>query len=824
MRKNLVSILLFLFLLGWNTAAGQSSRALKQAQKKYQSKDYAGAVKLWKKAFDQEKDATLRQQIAYQLGEAYAKMNQLEQAEVWLKDAVESDQPSVEWLLLKASVQLRLNQTESAIQTIAKALEKQPYSRQLQDMLAMIHRWQKQSHQTDFPFDKLYAVSSSYSDYTALWDKQSLLVSSSRSDGQQQNIDGRTSEYYSGIFEFKQNQFGDFKLASDFKALKGKNIGTPAVDPLQQRIFYTSCNNSKKRCAILMAAIEPVTGKIGKAKPAPFMKKNIHYGHPFVREDGKMLYFVSDLPNGYGGKDIYRISLREDGGFGLAINMGPHINTTADELFPTAIGDSLLLFAAARYSGYGGLDLYASRLNDEQAQKPVLLDFPFNSQGDDFYLTLKTGSIQGWLSSNRESETNDDIYTFEAYPLRAILEGVVKEEHSGKLLADVEIEILEAGLSKRTIKTDSTGHYRTSISIGNNLDIYAEKTGYFPEKRFQKVADSTRLIRQNFALALLTYPATISGIVIDKESRKSLASEKVMINGPGGFYLETFTNSQGEYRFDSLKPNHIYTVKVTKKGYFSESRVCRIPEARKPLLLNKQNGVDMDFELIAIQEKKEVVINNIYYDFDKASLRESSKLELNKLASMLRETPNVIVQINAHTDTRGSHAYNDKLSESRAASVVNYLVANGIDPARLVSRGFGKTNPIFPNAKSEAEHQANRRTTFTVTGTDFMPVVSQNTYKASGVALVYRVQLMATSAYFEPESYFAVLKAIIPDARFYVQPVNGIYRYEIGDRQNLSAAESLKNQVLAAGFADCFIVPYHNGKRISMEEAKQIKP
>jgi hypothetical protein len=103
-------------------------------------------------------------------------------------------------------------------------------------------------------------------------------------------------------------------------------------------------------------------------------------------------------------------------------------------------------------------------------------------------------------------------------------------------------------------------------------------------------------------------------------------------------------------------------------------------------------------------------------------------------------------------------------------------------------------------------------------------VISQNNFIPKETDLIYRVQLMATSAYFEPESYFAVLKVIIPDARFYVQPVNGIYRYEIGDRQHLPAAESLKNQVLAAGFSDCFIVPYYNGKRISMEEAKKIRP
>ncbi|MBG0781778.1 MAG: OmpA family protein [Bacteroidales bacterium] len=824
MRYNFFGILLILILLSFATAMGQSSRLLRQADNRYEAKNYASAIALWKKVFDQEKDAALRQQLAFNIGEAYLRMNQLDEAAVWLNDASEIAQPPVEWLLLKASVQLRLNQSGFARKTILAALDIQPYSRQLQDMLAMIDRWDKQSHEADFPFAKLSSINTEWSDYSALWHQNRLLISSSRPGKQQQNIDGRTSEFYSGIFEFQQNQFGDFELSSDFNALKGSNIGTPAMDQLHQRIFYTRCNNNKKRCAIFVAMIDPLTGKISKSKPAPFMQNYVHYGHPFVREDGKMLYFVSDMSGGYGGKDIYRISLREDGGFGLVINMGPKINASGDELFPTVIGDSILLFAAERFSGYGGLDVYASRLTDEQAQKPILLDYPFNSQGDDFYLTLKTGSIQGWLSSNRESETNDDIYAFEAFPLRTILEGVVKEEHSGQLLADAEIAILENGWRKSMIKTDSIGYYRTSISIGSSLEIHAEKAGYFPEKRRQKVSDSARLLRQNFTLALLTYPAAISGIVIEKETRKALASEKVMLNGPGGFYLETFTNSQGEYRFDSLKPNHVYTVKVTKKGYFSESRVCRIPEARKPLLLNKQNGVDMDFELIAIQKKKEVVIHNIYYDFDKASLRESSKLELNKLVSMLRETPNVIVQINAHTDTRGSHAYNDKLSDSRAASVVNYLVSNGIDPARLVSRGFGKQNPIFPNAKSEAEHQANRRTTFTVTGTDFKPVISQNNFIPKETDLIYRVQLMATSAYFEPESYFAVLKVIIPDARFYVQPVNGIYRYEIGDRQHLPAAESLKNQVLAAGFSDCFIVPYYNGKRISMEEAKKIRP
>lgn len=824
MKTKLLCILFIFVFLGWNPANGQNSRTLKQAQKKYQSKDYAGAVDLWIKAFDQESSEAVRQQIAFQLSETYVKMNQLEKAEIWLKDVVVNSQPAVEWLLLKASVQLRLNKPQLAEKTIQKALEEQPWSRQLQDMLGMINRWQKQTLSADFPFEKLNFVSTSYSDYAASWFHESLLVSSSRPGETRQQIDGRTSEFYSGIFEYSKNQFGDFEKLGTFELIKGKNIGTPVFDQLHNRFFFTKCSNVKKRCSIYIISIDPISRKAGKPKPAPFMQKKVHYGHPFVREDGKMLYFVSDSPDGYGGKDIYRISLREDGGFGLAINLGPQVNSSQDELFPTTIGDSLLLFAAERFTGFGGLDLYASKLKDEQAQKSVLLDFPFNSQGDDFYLTIKPGSISGFLSSNRNQNTNDDIYAFEAYPLRTILEGTVKEEHTNQFLSNAEVAIKENKIKSKLVFTDSTGYYRASISAGNSLEILAEKSGYFPERRQILANDSSHLIRQDFILSQLTYPAAISGLVSDKETKKPLVSEKVTINGPGNFYLEVYTDSNGAYRFDSLKPNNLYTVKVTKNGYFSESRICKIPEARKPLLINKKNGVDMDFELLAIQEKKEVVINNIYYDFDKATLRESSKLELNKLVSMLRETPNVIVQINAHTDTRGSHTYNDQLSESRAASVVNYLVMNGINPGRLVSRGLGKRSPLIPNARSEAEHQANRRTTFTVTGTDFKPVVSQNSYVPIENALVYRVQLMATTSRFDPESYFYVLKAIIPQSRFYVNEANNLYRYEVGDRLGLQAAETLKNQILSAGFEDCFIVPYYQGKRITMEEAKQIQP
>jgi len=820
MRKVRYILFSLLIFVAFKPLYSQSSRLLKQAEKRYASRNFAGAVVSWKKAFDQSSASEARQQLSYKIGEAYVQMNQLSDAITWLSDACSGGDAPVDWLILKAAVHLRLNQTNIAEKTVNLALEKQPYSRQLKDMLEMIQRWKMQQSKPDFPFRALDAVNSSWSDYAAIWDDDRLLISSSRPASSRDRFDGRTAEYFSSLFESQVNSFGDFESLKPLNIGRNFNVGTISFDPGNKRVFFTKCKNNIRRCALMVSDYDASSNRIGKAKRVSFSAKNVHYGHPFVREDGKFLYFVSDMEGGYGGKDIYRISLRDDGGFGLAINMGPQVNSIEDELFPTAIGDSLLLFSVDRYTGFGGLDIYASRLFDENALHPVHLSYPFNSQADDFYLNLKQGTVEGLLSSNRSGKNNDEIYYFDAFPLRILLEGEVRDETTNKLLVATEISVVAGDYEKINLLTDSLAFYRLTVPLVKKITVTAEKSGYFPEQRLLTMADTSQLIRQDFSLALLTFPAAISGFVRDRESQLPMPEEKVTINGPGGFSLDTFTNTLGEYRFDSLKPDNIYTVRVSKEGYFNESRVCRIPEARKPLLLNKQNGVDMDFELTAIQEKKEVVINNIYYDFDKASLRESSKIELNKLVAMLRETPQVIVQINAHTDTRGSHNYNDKLSKERAASVVNYLILHGINSARLVSRGFGKTNPIIPNAKTEDEHQANRRTTFTVTGTNFQPVVSEAPVVSKTDKLVYRVQLMASSTYYPPENYFAVLKTVIPGIRFSVNQSGSLYRYEAGDSYRLAEAESLKSQIVAAGFTDCFIVPYYAGERISMEQAK----
>ena len=162
-----------------------------------------------------------------------------------------------------------------------------------------------------------------------------------------------------------------------------------------------------------------------------------------------------------------------------------------------------------------------------------------------------------------------------------------------------------------------------------------------------------------------------------------------------------------------LKPNVTYSIRISKDGYLNDSKMLTVGKELYSKAYNKSTGKDLDFTLIKIT-KEEVKIDNIYYDYDKADLREESKIELNKLVNIMKETPDLKLQINSHSDERGEANYNTELSQRRAQSVVNYLIAKGINSDRLIAKGYGFSMPLVKHAKTEEQHQMNRRTTFKI--------------------------------------------------------------------------------------------------------------
>lgn len=351
-------------------------------------------------------------------------------------------------------------------------------------------------------------------------------------------------------------------------------------------------------------------------------------GHAALSADGNMLLYVSDMPGGFGGTDIYRCDRQADGSWGYPRNLGPTVNTAANEMFPTLQGDTLH-FSSNGHRTLGGLDILRAVRNGDEWSTPENLNYPINSARDDFAFVPTADGRSGYLSSDRSGR--DQVYTFVANAPTLVLEGAFTSEADQAPMAGVRVELL-----------DETTGIRTELTTGPD----------------------------------------------------------------------------GLYRFP-LEPGHRYRVLGGKDGMFTESRDISTVGQRISRTYTE------DFQLMPVVVDKPIVIENIYYDYDRWEIRPDAALELDKVARLFMDNPGLRFELSSHTDSRASDTYNLVLSDARANSAVDYLIRKGVDPGRISARGYGEQKLVNHCADdvpcSEEEHQANRRTEFKVIGTAALP-------------------------------------------------------------------------------------------------------
>jgi outer membrane protein OmpA-like peptidoglycan-associated protein/tetratricopeptide (TPR) repeat protein len=427
-------------------------------------------------------------------------------------------------------------------------------------------------------------------------------------------------EYHDGPATFSGDGNSVYFTRSFFG--KAKREGIYKTNEL--KIFYATKSN----------------GSWGEVKTFFLNSKDYSVGHPALSADGQSLYFVSDMPGGQGGTDVW-VCKREGEGWGKATNLGPTINTKENEMFPTITEDNTLYFSSEGHPGYGAMDIFkTTNLNGNWAT-PVNLQQPINSSYDDFALAYAPGSKIGFFSSNRTGGVgSDDIYAFRV------------------------VEVPSPSFISGSVKEKST---------------------------MQPIAGAT----------VFLYNPIIGKV-------------KVLKTGPDGMY-KSIVDKPADYIVKAMMPNFIadcspFSIKELKPG----STII----APRDLLLDK------------LVVNKTFKIDNIYYDFDKYNIREDAKPELNKLVQIMKEN-SINVELGSHTDSRGSIKYNDKLAQNRAESAVKYIVSAGIDMNRIEAHSYGEhqlTNKCADGVKcTSAEHQANRRTEFKVTGFT-VPVVNPDQF------------------------------------------------------------------------------------------------
>ncbi len=337
-----------------------------------------------------------------------------------------------------------------------------------------------------------------------------------------------------------------------------------------------------------------------------FADSTISCGHPALSYNGDTLYFVSDAPDGYGGKDIY-LAEYENGEWVGVTNLGPVINTAGDELFPSVRKDGSLYFASNGHPGYGGLDLFHAIPSDTTFLL-YNLGAPFNSAGDDFAITFEGNTENGFFSSNRgQKKGYDQIYQFTLPEMTFIVEGTI---------------------------TDNNGEHLT--------DAYL------------------RLV------------------------------------GDDGTNTRMQVRRDGTYRLRLKKDAH-YVMLATARGYLNQKQQLNT------LNLTDSKTYTQDFTLAPIS--KPVTMNNIFYEFAKWDLTPQSEEGLQSLVKLLQDNPNITIELAAHTDKVGDEKSNKTLSEKRAESVVNYLIAHGIEQERLTPVGYGKEKPVVADKAIHQKHK-----------------------------------------------------------------------------------------------------------------------
>lgn len=633
-----------------------ADRALKQGDQLYATGDYFDAAAQYRKAYSQTspKERTQRGQIALRQAECYRRINYTARAITAYRNALRYKQGDSATRMALGQQLLKVGRYKEAAKVMTEMLDSCPQNSMAQALLASARKapqWKKEGSRYKVKREDVFnSRRSDYSPVLAGAEHDRLYLTSTRNEATGDDISGITGTKNADIFMAQKDEQGRWQRPQviDTELNSNADEGACCLSPDGRTMYLTSCLSDERypRFATIVTSRRS-DATWNKPQPLPITRDTLSlYAHPAVSPDGQWLYFVSDMPGGMGGKDLWRVRLTE-AGLGGVENLGTPVNTPGDEMFPTFRPNGDLYFSSDGHEGMGGLDIYIAHptASGWTIEHP---GFPLNSMGDDFGMTFEGNKNRGFFSSNRgDAHGWDHIYSFENPEIIQTVKGWVYEREGYELPQAVVYMVGNDGTNLR-------------LSVMNN-----------------------------------------------------------------GSFTQT------------VRPGVDYVLMASCSGYLNHQTELHVVETEE-----SQEHV-LQFPLASITAP--VLIDNIHYDFDRATLRPESMAALDSLVTLLNTNPHVAIELSAHCDYKGKGDYNKRLSQRRAEAVVRYLTAHGISVDRLTAVGYGKEQPktikhrlavrypflqentvltedfikTLTPEQQEICNQLNRRTEFRVTNTTY---------------------------------------------------------------------------------------------------------
>lgn len=659
-RLKILSLLIILVILS-SCSATRYGRIAADSKK---IGEYYKAIENYRKANRKEKnDRDKRAEYVFQTAECYRYIGDYERAALYYRNTIRRNYPDPKANLYYAEM-LRVTQKyEEALESYRAYLDSVPGDIQALNGIEAIKLTQQWTeHPTRFIVNAIKEINSRESDYSPVFvggrDNEIFFTSTRKaSTGKKKSM--ITGQKYADLF---RAQFGVQRQKWETPTLVDQNLlintvdeeGASSLSSDGSQMWFTRCRYDKtQNMGSEIYSSSQSKGTWSVPVKVDLFGDSIVTAHPALSGGLKVIYFVSDIPGGYGGKDIW-MAEDQGGKFGSPKNLGPEINTEGDEMFPFARDNNELYFSSNYHLGMGGFDIFKAVKNADDKWVVENMGSPINSPADDFGISFIEGKDQGMFSSNRKGSRGDDIYAF-----------------------------------------------------------------VLPPKIF-----------------------SVTGEIFDRETQNHLNDASVRIIGSDGTNIKMRAQN-GKFQF-KLNPETEYVFAGFRENYLND----KVRESTVGLEDSKEFKVG----LYLTPTDAPIKVENITYEFNSWELKPESTVALDTLISLLQLNPTIIIELMAHTDHVGSDQYNFDLSQKRAQSVVDYLISKGINPKRLVAKGYGETWPkkvtrslareysflkrddiltedYISKLETEEQKQAamalNRRTEFRVLSNDFHEQISE---------------------------------------------------------------------------------------------------
>jgi peptidoglycan-associated lipoprotein len=648
----------FLLILIGTACSCTVSRHYQTAMTSYEIGEYNKSISALRKVYTKTKNRQQKAQIQAKIGESYYKIGQYNFAESYFKSALIRNAGGAILLLHYAEVLRANGKYEEAIQNYKAYLDSVPGDQMAINGIVSSEKTKEWLDKpTRYKIENLKEINSYSGDYGASYagiHDNEIFFTSSRKGATGKVKSAITGEFNADIFRSsynrQKNRWDKPQLIEELKAIDTfDEEGAVSFSADGNTLYFTRCRYEKstEKTAEIYSSTQ-LSGLWGNPVKVKIGKDSLMAAHPSVSADGKMLWFVSDRTGGFGGKDIWYAEKKGGDSWDKAVNAGPEINTTGDEMFPCIRDNGTLYFSSNAHVGMGGLDIFMARKGEDGKWIVENMKSPINSTGDDFAISFYPGEERGLFSTNREGSLKDDIYSFILPPKIYDIEGEVFNKENGLRISDATVKL---------IGTDGT--------------------------------------------------------------------------------MLKLTTENGKFRF-KLKPQVEYIVAAYRKGFLNAKGMAST--------VGMEEGKQFQIRMELTPADSPISIDNIYYAFGKWDLLPESVAALDSLSELLVLNPTTVIELMAHSDCRGDDALNSQISQKRAQSVVDYLIAKGIQPGRLVAKGYGETAPkkvtkklakTYPFLKQGVEltcksiealadekekeicHQINRRTEFRVLSSDY---------------------------------------------------------------------------------------------------------